>query len=191
MNTFVAPPARNRTPTIIPIANLRLPASKVAPRAPTRVPIAWARKGKRKCIGWNRGIEALRPSMVSTSAPAGGGTTLPLTRMRPILTMLPRMRPQTAARMFLTMGFKVSSPSIYAGHQYSSICQSTAGRFRCRRCELHDESGSSLVHRDRLPGARDVPASNASGFRRQETVTSGIALKGRQSDGHVHPPHPT
>ncbi|MNE82518.1 hypothetical protein D3C80_1792470 [compost metagenome] len=111
--TLAMPPTRKKIPITIAKRILRLPAINAAIQAPTRVPRAWARNGKIKCLGSNRCIEAFSPSVVVTSAPFGGGIMEPLIMIRPILTILPITRPATIARMFRKIGcmfFVLSEP---------------------------------------------------------------------------------
>jgi len=92
------PPIRKKPPTTEDgIADARGP-SKLARNAPTKVPSACARNGKTKCLASKRWIDAFRPSIVVTSAPAGGGMIFPLIMMSPMLTALPSTRPTTTPR---------------------------------------------------------------------------------------------
>lgn len=82
-------------------------AIKTVVAAPVKVPMAWAKKGKTKCLGSNKCKVALSPSMVVTSAPLGGGIIELLIKMIAILMTLPTKRPIRTAKVFLKIGFIV------------------------------------------------------------------------------------
>lgn len=50
-------------------------------------------------------MELFKPSVVVTSAPAGGVIIYPLIMMIPMLTILPTTKPAKTAKMFLRIGF--------------------------------------------------------------------------------------
>ncbi|MNV68595.1 hypothetical protein D3C71_1614590 [compost metagenome] len=97
MKQLATPPARNTRPTTSAGTRLTRPIANVATKAPARVPNACARNGNTKCAGPNSGIAAFRPSVVLVSTPAGGGTSCPPSRISPMFTALPTMKPSTTA----------------------------------------------------------------------------------------------
>ena len=107
MNAAVIPPARNKAPTVYANADRRVAAPRWAIRAPTKLPAACARKGKRKCLGVSRWAPAARPSAVVISTPSGGGIRRGPTTTSAMLTTLPSTNPRMRARRFLSRIFMV------------------------------------------------------------------------------------
>jgi hypothetical protein len=105
VKTIVMPPNKKKAPMMKANFVLCEAADIAVVSAPAKVPIAWAKKGNRKCFGSNKCIVACIPSVVVTSAPFGGGMIEPLSKMILILTILPITRPAITAKVFLKMGF--------------------------------------------------------------------------------------
>jgi len=102
---LIRPPMKNKNPILSASRIRQLTASIAARAAPANVPRAWAKKGNIKCLGWNKGSEAFRPSVVVISAPVSGGMTDPLIMISPIFTAAPRIIPASTAKLFLTSEF--------------------------------------------------------------------------------------
>jgi hypothetical protein len=55
-------------------------------------------------LGSNKGIAAFKPSMLLMSVPSGGGMKEPLIEMSEPFTILPTIKPEITASIFLRMG---------------------------------------------------------------------------------------
>lgn len=105
IKTLATPPARKNTAIIKAKLSFLPFTSHVVIHAPTKVPMACAKKGKIKCFGSNICIDAFSPSVVVTSAPSGGGMIELLIVINIILTILPMTTPATIANKFLKIVF--------------------------------------------------------------------------------------
>ena len=61
IRTLITPPRKKNAPTVIAGTQLTLRDILVAINAPTNVPNAWAKNGKRKCLGSSKWMDAFKP----------------------------------------------------------------------------------------------------------------------------------
>jgi hypothetical protein len=101
-NTIEMPPKRNTTPTVKLNRNFLVKNPTI--KAPINVPMAWAKKGAKKCMGSKNGIAFSRPSGEFKSNPDGGGMIFIMNSSMLILTIPPTIRPKIKEKIF----FKIS-----------------------------------------------------------------------------------
>lgn len=108
MLLICTPPIKKKTPIVSANFNLWLTAILEAKNAPQKVPIEWAKKGIRKCMGSNRWIFEDKLSRSSGTTPLGKAINAELFEMINIFVNPPINTPTTIANIFLTIFFTVN-----------------------------------------------------------------------------------